>query len=198
MKVVCLASGGIDSTIILFMLKKENHKIFPLYIDYGHKSASMEKKSLEKICEQLTVKLKFFELKDLSSIYSGLTDPAISPLENPYFPNRNLLFLTIASAYAYQNSIKIISIGLIDNVIFPDQTKKFVKGAKESISTSLGYNIKILAPLMELDKREVIGLAKLHQIPLKLTYSCYVGNKEHCGKCKACQERDLAINDPVT
>ena len=121
-----------------------------------------------------------------------------SPLENPYFPNRNLLFLTIASAYACQNSIKIISIGLIDNVIFPDQTKKFVKGTEESISTSLGYNIKILAPLMELDKREVIGLAKLHQIPLKLTYSCYVGNQEHCGKCKACQERDLAINDPVT
>lgn len=197
MKVVCLSSGGIDSSVILFMLKEKKHDVYPLYIDYGHKSANIEIKSLKEICRRLKVEPKIFQLQDISSISSGLTSPNISHVDNPYFPNRNLLFLTIASAYAHRNSIRVISIGLLDNVNFPDQSKNFLNKAEDSISEGLGYKIKILAPLIELDKREVVGLAKKHDIPLELTYSCYSGNEMPCNICKACQERNLAVCNPV-
>lgn len=196
MKVICLSSGGIDSSVILYMLKQEKHEIFPLYIDFGHKSAQMEIKSLRDICTKLQLQPKIIQLKELSFIKSGLTDKNISHISAPYFPNRNLLFLTIAASYGYQKSINVVSIGLLDNVVFPDQTKKFVMDSEKILSTSMGKDIKILAPLIELDKKEVIGLAKKHNIPLEITYSCYSGI-EPCGECKACLERNLAMADPV-
>ena len=197
MKVICLSSGGIDSSVILHMLKCEKHEIFPLYVDYGHKSALMEIQSLNNICAKLELKPKIIQLSKLSFIKSGLTDSNISHIKDPYFPNRNLLLLTIAASYGYQKLVDVISIGLLDNVIFPDQTQKFVQDSEKLLSLSMGKAIKILAPLMELDKKEVIGLAKKHNIPLELTYSCYSGNMESCGKCKACIERNLALAEPV-
>lgn len=197
MKVVCLSSGGVDSSVILYMLKQKKYEILPLFIDYGHKSAQMEIKSLVEVCKDLQIEPKIMKLDELKTISSGLTDPNISHIENPFFPNRNLLFLTIAASFAFQNSINIISIGLLDNVVFPDQTKEFVSNAEKAISTSLGHEIKILAPLIELDKKEVVGLAKKYEIPLEMTYSCYLGEPQSCGNCKACIERKLAMDEPV-
>lgn len=197
MRVVCLSSGGIDSSVILHMLKQKKYEILPLYVDYGHKSAQMEIKSLMKICYKLKLESKIIKLDELRTISSGLTDSNISHIDHPFFPNRNLLLLTIAASYAYQNSINIVSIGLLDNVIFPDQNKEFVSNAEKTISISLGQEIKILTPLIELDKKEVVGLAKKHQISLEFTYSCYSGESIPCGNCKACVERKSAMNEPV-
>ena len=197
LRVVCLSSGGIDSSVILHMLNQKKYEILPLYIDYGHKSVQMEIKSLMKICYELKLEPKIIKLDELRTISSGLTDSNISHIDSSFFPNRNLLLLTIAASYAYQNSINIVSIGLLDNMIFPDQNKEFVSNAEKTISISLGQEIKILTPLIELDKREVVGLAKKHKIPLEFTYSCYSGKSLPCGNCKACVERKLAMNEPV-
>ena len=197
MRVVCLSSGGIDSSVILHMLKQKKYELLPLYVDYGHKSAELEIKSLMKICFELKLEPKIIKLNELSAISSGLTDANISHINDPFFPNRNLLLLTIAASYAYKNSINIVSIGLLDNMIFPDQNMEFVSAAEKTISSSLGQEIKILTPLIELDKKEVVDLAKKHKIPLEYTYSCYSGESLPCGNCKACVERQLAMTEPV-
>lgn len=194
MKVVCLASGGIDSSLLMYMLKKKNHEIFPLYVDYGHKSAKMEFSAYQKICRFLDITPEVIKINEISKISSGLTDPSISPIEHPFFPARNLLFLTIGASYAYEKSIRIIAIGLLDNAVFPDQTKEFIKNAETAICSAIGSQIKILNPLIELDKREVIALAKKYEFPLGLTYSCHVGSSEPCGKCMGCKERLSAEN----
>lgn len=193
MKVVCLASGGIDSSVLMFMLKKSNHEVCPLHINYGQKAEKMELKSVQEICKILNLSLEVIDVPGLAKISSGLTDPHISVSEYPLFPARNLLLLAIGSSYASTKSIEVISIGLLANPIFPDQTIKFVKSTENAINDAMG-TMKILVPFIELNKREVVGLAKKYEFPLNLTYSCYEGLENPCGKCASCQERTKVEN----
>lgn len=188
MKIVCLVSGGIDSSVLMFLLQKKGHEIFPLHINYGQKSEKMESQSYNKICEFLNLKPIVIDAKGLKEIESGLTTSELSPIQNPLFPGRNLLFLVIGSGYAFSKSIKTISMGFLDNSVFPDQTKEFVKKSEELLNLTLNYDITILTPMIDLDKREVINLAKKYNFPLDLTYSCYLGTDPPCGKCHACTD----------
>ena len=49
--------------------------------------------------------------------------------------------------------------------------------------------MKILAPLISLDKRGIVRLAAKVGAPLSLTWSCYAGLKKPCGRCDSCKLR---------
>ncbi len=195
MKIVCLASGGVDSSVLMFLLQKKGHKIFPVHINYGQKSAKLELESYNKVCKFLNLKPIVLDVRGLKEIKSGLTTSKISPIENPFFPNRNLLFLVIGSSYAFSKSIKTISVGFLDNSEFSDQNKEFVKKAEELIKFNLNCDISLLTPMIDLDKKEVFNLAKKYNFPLNLTYSCYAGTNPVCGKCHACKDIINASNN---
>jgi 7-cyano-7-deazaguanine synthase len=192
MKVVCLASGGIDSSVLMLMLKQMGHEVFPLHINYGQKAATMERNAFCKVCEFLEVKPEVIDISDIGKISVGLTNPDLSHNDNPLFPARNLLLLTIGAAYAHAKSIKVVSIGSLSNSIFPDQTKEFMKSAEATLNISIQEQIKILTPLIDLNKREVVDLARKYNFPLEITYSCHVGLPNPCGKCMSCKERQAA------
>lgn len=196
MKVVCLSSGGLDSSVLLFMLKKKKYELLPLFVDYGQKSLKMELRSYKMICRKLRLKPTIMRLDQLKTI-KLFSKPLFLQSDPAFFPNRNLLLLTIGAAYGYYRSAKVVSIGLLDNIVFSDQTKDFINSAEQIISISLGHKIKILAPFATLDKREVIALANKYKIPIGLTYSCHMGKKIPCGKCSACRERIMAQSSPI-
>jgi len=193
LKILCLVSGGIDSIVMMYRLKKDEHELFPLFIDYGQKAKTMEEKATKKICSDLNLNLQTLDISGLKSFPSGLTNPDISPIDNPDFPARNLLFLTLGAAYAKANRINIIAIGLVAGTLFTDQNKEFVNKAELTISEALGTQTRILSPLIDLNKLEVVRLAKENRIPLEDTYSCYVGNETPCSKCLSCKDRDYVF-----
>jgi 7-cyano-7-deazaguanine synthase len=49
--------------------------------------------------------------------------------------------------------------------------------------------IKVLAPLFDFSKVDVIVLARQQGIDIEKMYSCHKGGKEHCGSCISCKER---------
>lgn len=105
-----------------------------------------------------------------------------------FTPGRNLMFLLMGSAYAYQQGASSVAIGLLaeEFSLFPDQKPKFVTQAETSISAAMGRQIKILTPLIEFGKTDVVRLAQAKGITG--TYSCHTGNSEPCGRCIACLE----------
>jgi 7-cyano-7-deazaguanine synthase len=119
---------------------------------------------------------------------SGLTDPSKHVLEDAFLPCRNLLFLTLGAAYAYQRGASAVSIGLLDEAfsLFPDQTRQFVADSQELLSRGLGKSIILVTPLMSFSKAQVVGIAKSRGITG--TYSCHAGTEPPCGKCVACRE----------
>jgi len=190
MKIVALASGGVDSSVMMLLLKKQNHGIFPLFIDYGQLSREKEWIACQSICRHLDLEPHRIDISGFGqSIKSGITDSTLDIEEKAFLPTRNLLFLTLAAAYGHTKSVNVIAIGLLSNPIFPDQTKEFIRNARRAISLSLGAEIEILAPAISLNKLDTLGLARKYGLPLDLTYSCHSGNSEPCGRCISCKER---------
>lgn len=173
------------------LLEKDGHEIFPLFINYGQLSVEKEFASYSKVCESLGLTSEKIDISGFGKkILSGITDASITPKE-AFLPNRNLLFLILASSYAYQNDIFNVSIGLIKPPIFPDQTVEFLNKAEKCIEEALSVDMKVIAPLIELDKTDVYNLAIEEKIPLNLTYYCHTGSDEPCGECLACNEHVL-------
>ena len=77
-----------------------------------------------------------------------------------------------------------------DYGMYPDCRPDFVKEIEQLNSISLGdNNIRIIAPLIHMNKVDVISHAHKLEVPLSKTWSCYNGGEMHCGKCSSCIER---------
>ena len=190
MSIITLVSGGLDSTLMAILSHEEGIDQFPLFIDYGQINRSMEYRACRHNFKRFNLpKPNIITINGYGKlISSGLTDNAKHIYNDAFLPCRNLMFLTVGAAYAYQCDANAVAIGLLDEKfsIFPDQTKEFVIEAEKLISTSLDRNIKILTPLMGFTKSDVVHVSKSKGI--SNTYSCHAGTKEPCGKCIACRE----------
>ena len=193
MRIVALASGGVDSSVMMLLLKKQGHELFPLFIDYGQLGREKELMACQNICRYLGLEANRINISGFGkSIPSGITNSKLDIEKDAFLPTRNLLFLILGAAYGYAKAADVIAIGLLSNPIFPDQKTEFVQAAQKSISLSLGVSIRILAPLISLDKFDTLKLAHKYGLPLDLTYSCHSGNEEPCGQCISCKERMAA------
>lgn len=190
MSIVSLVSGGLDSTTMAILAHEEKIIQFPLFIDYGQLNMERELNACLKNFERYELPTpKIIRLNGYGALLSsGLTDPSKRIFDDAFLPCRNLMFLTVGSAYAYQCGASGVAIGLLDEAfsIFPDQTVDFIRDTQALISKGLGYSVHIMTPLMSFSKAEVVRIAKLKGI--SGTYSCHAGTVEPCGICVACRE----------
>ena len=190
MSFVNLVSGGLDSTLIGVMAREESVEHFPLFIDYGQRAALKEWETCKLVHDAMGLPAP--TRMDLSGfgrvIASGLTRQELDIKADAFTPGRNLMFLLMGSAYAYQQGASSVTIGLLaeEFSLFPDQKWQFIAQAEATISVALGQPIKVLAPLIEFAKADVVRLAEAKGITG--TYSCHTGNSEPCGRCIACLE----------
>jgi 7-cyano-7-deazaguanine synthase len=191
MSLVTLVSGGLDSTLIGVLAKEKGVAAHPLFIDYGQKASAREWLACRKVHADL--KLPKPVRMNLSGfgrvIISGLTSKSKKVNEEAFTPTRNLLFLVCGGAYAYQVSAGSVAIGLLSEEfsIFPDQRQDFVKHAEKAMAVAVGSRIKIITPLSEFTKTDVVRIAKSKGI--SGTYSCHAGTARPCGRCISCLER---------
>ena len=135
--------------------------------------------------------------------YQGLPNIPVT-----YVPARNIIFC-YAVGYAEVIGAEAIYIGVnaVDYSGYPDCRPEFIEAFQKvvKVGTKGGINgrpIKILAPLMNLSKAEIIKLACENNAPLHLTTSCYKGGDKACGVCDSCTLRlkgfkEAGIVDPV-
>lgn len=190
MSIVTLVSGGLDSTLVSKLAHDEGLEQYPLFIDYGQRAMARELSACRRAMSELGLSQpKVAELSGFGGlIRSGLTDSNLHVFDDAFTPGRNLLFVLLASSYAYQVGADAISLGLLheDASIFPDQTSEFVQKAEELICLCMGRSLKILTPLADFHKIDVVALAR--EKGIKNTYSCHLGDESPCGICIACQE----------
>lgn len=123
-------------------------------------------------------------------------------------PNRNMIMLSIAAGIAVNNGYRCIATGVHsgDHFIYPDCRPRFIKAVNASIAIgNAGFgNIPeqhegtmvtelVYAPFLELSKEDIAYEALKLNVPLHLTWSCYKGGENHCGRCGTCVERLEAI-----
>jgi len=193
MSIVTLTSGGLDSSLMALLSKESGIQQHPLFIDYGQRSRNRELAACKRALRALQLpKPKVASLPGFGLlIRSGLTDPRLDVMEAAFTPGRNLLFLLLGASYAYTVGAEAVAIGLLDerSSLFPDQTTRFLSRAESLLSLCIGNPIKVLAPLGNFSKRDVVRLALAKGITG--TYSCHAGGRRACGTCVACREFDF-------
>lgn len=193
MSVVNMVSGGLDSTLVGVMAHEEGLTVHPLFIDYGQRAGQKEWDTCQRVHAQLGLPAP--TRMDLSGfgrvIFSGLTSGDMDVKENAFTPGRNLLFLLMGSAYAYQAGASAVSVGLLAErfSLFPDQRSEFIEQAERAIESALGCRIRVVTPLAEFSKADVVKLAQ--EKGITGTYSCHAGGNQPCGQCISCLEFGL-------
>ena len=190
MSLVNLVSGGLDSTLAGVLAKEEGVTLFPLFIAYGQRAAKHEWQACRMVHKLL--KLPAPVRMDISGfgriIRTGLTSTKKNVKSDAFTPGRNLLFLLMGSAYAYQKGASAVAIGLLAEKfsLFPDQRDLFVERAERAIEAALGKSIRVVTPLSQFSKADVMKLARAKGV--HGTYSCHAGTKVPCGRCISCLE----------
>ena len=196
-----LASGGMDSTVLAYKLVKEKKKAVILFIDYGQHCREKEYQTLlqvlpvEYIDNVRVIKIGdvYRESKSRMIIEANLWEDNVVA-EDMYLPYRNILFISLASAYAQSMGIKDVYTAFINSNHAKEidcSMEFFTK--LESLLYEYG-SIKINMPFREMTKIEVAKLGLDLKVPIEKTYSCQVNAKMPCGACPNCVDRINALN----
>jgi 7-cyano-7-deazaguanine synthase len=212
-KVVLILSGGMDSTTLLYDLLAENKEVYTLSFDYGQKHMK-ELEYASKTCEKLNVNHKILQLDVLNEVApSALTRDQWEVPEGHYteesmkqtvVPNRNMVMLSLATAYAISNGATKVYYGAHagDHAIYPDCRKEFVEAMQKVILLCDWTKVELIAPYLDLDKGDIAIKGMELGVDYSLTWSCYKGNAKACGKCGSCTERleafkKAGMKDPI-
>ena len=217
-KALVLFSGGLDSTTALAIAQSKGYKITALTINYKQRHDYEITASKNIIASYSDISHIIFDI-DLTRIGgSALTDSSINvPSEESsgipitYVPARNTIFLSIAASYAEKLKISEIYIGVnaIDYSGYPDCRPDFIASFEKMInlgtkSGSEGSSFKILTPLINMTKAEIIKTGLNLGVNYSNTVSCYSlsNSGKACGNCDSCKFRkkgfmDACVDDPT-
>lgn len=204
-KAVILMSGGLDSVVAVGFPQDKYEIDLALTFDYGQKALNEEIVAASNICEYYKIKHKIIKLDWLKEITkSSLVSGESIPTENlgtsqsaksVWVPNRNGLFLNIAAAYAdsYGYDYIIFGANKDEGATFPDNTEEFRVQMTKVFETSTLSKPKVIAPLINYTKDDIVKIAIENNVPLSLIWSCYGSGEYHCGVCESCLHLKKAL-----
>lgn len=220
-RAVVLLSGGLDSATAAAIAKSEGYELYALSFAYGQRH-SKELECALRVGESLGVARHVIMECDLRKWGgSALTDDIDVPLDRQeaqigtdvpitYVPARNIIFLSFAIGFAEVVGADTIIIGVnqLDYSGYPDCREEFLRSFEETanIGTKAGTvdarRFRIYAPLLHMSKAEIIQRGTSLGVDYSLTWSCYLGLDEPCGRCDSCLLRaegfrQAGIEDPL-
>lgn len=211
-------SGGQDSTTCLYwaMQRFGADAVHALTFDYGQRHR-IEIDAARQVAEFAGVRHTILPINTFAALGgTALTDrnvdvPASAGAETgtlpiTFVPGRNLVFLTYAAALAWQQNILHLVTGVAqtDYSGYPDCRESTMAALQTCLRLGMEREFTIHAPLMQRSKKQTVELAlSLGALDaLRLTHTCYNGQKPPCGRCAACELRakgfaEAGINDPL-
>lgn len=213
--VVCL-SGGLDSCVTLAAAVQEHGRVAALHLTYGQLTEARERCAFEAICDHYAIEERLVArqpaLVDIGD--SALVDPDIAMPEEEsgdeipvtYVPFRNGQILSIAAAWAEALGAREVFLGAVeeDSSGYPDCREEFFRAFEAAVDagTKPGTSVRIVTPLLHLDKTAIVRRGTELEAPLHLTWSCYQDEIEPCGVCESCRLRSkgfdgAAVPDPL-
>lgn len=226
-KALVLNSGGADSSTCVSIAVNDDKysEVATVSAMYGQKHAK-ELECARKIAEFYG--LKHYEL-DLSSVMkfsncsllAGSTEdiPEKSYAEqiaengegkvSTYVPFRNGLMLSAVAALAQSiwpdDDVDIVLGAHADDAAgraYADCSEEFTSAMNTAIVIGTYGKVRVIAPLVNMNKAEVIGTGLKLGTPFQYTWSCYRGEEKACGKCGTCIDRLAAfhanrVEDPI-
>lgn len=210
-KAIALLSGGLDSTVALAWAVREYEVRRAVFVGYAHNALKAESTAVAGIARHYEVEVanvglpfyvdlcqSFAALNEGESL-DGSQDEQGSPdeLRRVWVPNRNMVFVSIAAAFAESLGCEAVVAGFNAEEAeqFPDNSFKFVKRVNEALELSTLSRVRLVCPLIELRKPAILEMGIELGAPLSLVYSCYEGKEKMCGECMSCLHLKSALSE---
>lgn len=224
-------SGGLDSTTLMGYMLENGYTIQPINLNYGQENI-VEMKAQSNVTEYFQKKYgKDRVFNTLRLDLTSIINPVQNIIENfrkngfknkkldeanlkHYFPNRNMLFVSIAGVFAetlaYFEGLEetTMCIGIHKHTTYKpywDITTDFAKAIQNVVSLNNAMEVTVATPFVDWTKSDIVKYMVEKEIPYELTWTCYEPQIEGeyyvpCKKCQACIERENAgiennIND---
>jgi len=220
-KAVVLLSGGLDSsTALAWAVREMGWECSTLAFDYGQRH-HVELEASARVAAAFSIRDHSVLRVDLAAIGgSALTSAQAVPKDHQdksaipvtYVPARNLIFLSMAAAFAEarQASRVVIGANIVDYSGYPDCRPEFFASFAQTLKLGTkagveGHEVSIETPLIHLKKSEIISMGLELGLDYALTHSCYDPSPagSPCGHCDSCLYRrqgftELGLSDPVS
>jgi 7-cyano-7-deazaguanine synthase len=213
---VVLLSGGIDSSVLAYRMRRESDgPMRAVFLDHGRSRNRTELRAARIVASALEIPLDVGDVSGVRTVYAGhrpgeplhLDAPlrvvarvdddhtAIAERHNQNGLSAFSVMLSLALYYTRTVSGTELNIGLIKSQM--DARPRFTEYLRATAEADGFMNptlppITIRAPLLHTSKAEVIAQALDLGVPLEITRSCVYGESLHCGKCEGCLERKEA------
>lgn len=214
-RVLVVASAGLDSTTAAYALKAGGHEVGLIHFRYGVRAGDREAEAVARIAAHLQAPLIVYTLPyygppggsrlhaEDDAIAAGV---AGAEYAHEWVPARNLVFLSLAIAHAEALGYHAVALGnnLEEAGAYPDNEEAMTELLDGACPYFVAphYGMRVLSPVGNLMKHEVVRLGLSLGVPYHLTWSCYRGGDHHCGDCGPCFMRRTAFErahskDPV-
>ena len=218
---VVLLSGGMDSATLLHHVTKTLgvETVWACSFHYGQKHARELDMAAWQARSAGVREHRLIDLSFLGGLLAGssaLLDPGIAVPDlseltaaqrrqpATYVPNRNMILLSLASAFAEARGSRDVFYGAQaqDEYGYWDCTVDFLRGINDILRLNRGGAVTVHAPFVGMSKAEVLGTGMELGVDFAHTWSCYRGLARPCGTCPTCVERAAAfracgVNDPL-
>ncbi len=207
---IVVLSGGLDSCVTT-AIANEEYTTALLHVRYAQRTQTREYRSFYDIAKFYKIPEGRILVTDLDCLKkiggSSLTDSSISAEDSKandnipitYVPFRNTHLLSIAVSWAEVIKAEKIFIGAVEQDIpnYPDCRAEYYEAFNRlvEVGTKPTTHIKVVTPLLSMNKSEIVKKGIELNAPLHLTWSCYDNNDKACGRCQSCMLRLKAFKD---
>ena len=215
---VVIVSGGMDSvTLLHYLIKQEKRDLAVMTFQYGQKHSKEIECARAQVADFGIKAHMLVDLRATQAIFgtsalvnTDITIPDMKEVEGDnqpatYVPNRNMLFLAYAVAYAESLKVDRVFYGAQAHDLYGywDTTPEFLERLNSVYALNRKDPVRIEAPFVRYSKADVLRAGLALGVDYAQTWSCYAGQEVACGRCPTCAERlkafkEVGMVDPIT
>jgi 7-cyano-7-deazaguanine synthase len=197
-RIAILASGGLDSSVMLAVSARNGRSVYPVYVRSGLSWEPSELATLKRFIRALKMDniepLTMLELPmgDISGDHWSMTGRSVpgynAALASNYIPGRNLSLLAKTAIFCARARIGEVAMAPLESNPFPDARPEFFRAFARAVELGVGIKLRVSTPFAGMTKADVVKRGA--DLPLGLTVSCARPRGiVHCGACTKCAER---------
>lgn len=197
-----LASGGLDSCILLKHLLDIGYMVRPIYVRCGLTWEAAEQAALEQFIHAVSfhrlgpLLVLDLPIGDLYGDHWSITGRDVPKDDTPdaavYLPGRIALLTSKAALWCQLHGVGDLAMGTLRTNPFEDAAEASLDRLGAAFSGMGPRPVRLVRPFGRLDKQQVMELGR--GLPLHLTFSCLAPRgRTHCGRCNKCAERREAF-----
>jgi len=204
-RAVVLISGGLDSATVLAIARDRGCECYGLSFDYGQRHR-IELDAARRVAASLggsraqagAARHRLDGRLGTHRYTPECAAPTYRRYSITYVPARNTIFLSIALGWAEVLNARDIFIGVnaLDYSGYPDCRPEFIQAFQNLANLGTragleGHGFRVHAPLINLNKAEIIATGVRLGVDYALTLSCYEPDTagRACGTCDSCRLR---------